>query len=274
MLRKLRSAGAAVALIVLTILYGCDSTGPGSTSLSILLTDAPGDVKTAVVTITQVYLQGGGDDECEEEGDEDELEDEGDDDDDERGNGRGNGRGNNHGDDEDDNDELDDDEACEAAVEGDADQSGRVVVSDEERTVDLLTLTTSTTELVSGLTIPAGRYSQLRLVITGGYLEVENADGTTSIYASSPDYVGLPPGATVAGELRIPSFGSSGLKVHFPNGGLDLDGIESVLLLDFDVAQSFGHLAGSDAWVMHPVVHGSREESVNAAQESAASTPD
>ena len=263
MLRMLRSTGAAVALIVLTILYGCDSTGPGSTSLSVLLTDAPGDVKAAVVTITQVYLQGRGGDDCE-DADADELEDE-----DERGNGRGNGRGNN--DDDDDVEDDSEDEVC--IAESDGDDAGRVVVSEEDRTVDLLTLATSTTELVTGLTIPAGEYKELRLVITGGYVEVENADGTTSIYASSSDYAGLPPGAVVAGELRMPSFGSSGLKVKFPGGGLDLEGAESVLLLDFDVAQSFGHVAGSDAWVMHPVVHGSREASVAAAQEAAAATP-
>ena len=55
----------------------------------------------------------------------------------------------------------------------------------------------------------------------------------------------------------MPSFGQSGLKVNLADGSLDLDGDEKILLVDFDVQQSFGHPAGdSGAWVMHPVING------------------
>ena len=119
-----------------------DSTGNAANGkITVLLTDAPGDVKSAVVTISQIYLQG--------------------------------------------NPDVDD-------------ASSRVILRDTPITTDLLTLANSTAELVKDMTVPAGTYGQLRFVVTGGYVEVENVGGTTSIFASSPDYAGLPAGATVA----------------------------------------------------------------------------
>jgi len=176
-----------------------DSTGNATSGkITVLLTDAPGDIKTAMVTISQIYLQG--------------------------------------------------------SSEGD-DASGRVILRDTPVTTDLLTLASSTAELVKDATIPAGTYGQLRFVITGGYIEVENADGTTSIFASSPDYAGLPAGATVNGSLKMPSFAQSGLKVSVP-GGITIGGQQTVLLVDFDVSQSFGKEAGTGKWVMSPVIKG------------------
>lgn len=182
-----------------TALACADSSTGNVTSgkISVLLTDAPGDIKTAVVTISQIYLQGG---------------------------------------------------------EGD-DASGRVILRDTPVTTDLLTLANSTAELVKDATIPAGTYAQLRFVITGAYIEVENADATTSIFATSPTYAGLPAGAVVAGQLKTPSFSSSGLKVVLPNGGVTIDATPTALLVDFDVAQSYGKEAGgSGQWVMSPVI--------------------
>jgi len=135
---------------------------------------------------------------------------------------------------------------------------GRLTLSSTPTTVDLLTLKGTTSTLFQGVTLPAGTYSQLRFVITGAYIEVDNGDGTTSIYASDPSYAGLPPGATVTGPLQMPSFGTSGLKVTTVGDALTVpDGGEQVVLVDFDVAQSFGQLAGgSGQWVMHPVIKG------------------
>ena len=185
-------AAAAIALGAIAPLTGCsDSTSAGNAKLSILLTDAPGDVKTAVVTIDEIYLQG----------------------------------------------------------------SGRVVLMDQPVTTDLLTLANSTAELVKDAVVPAGSYGQLRFVVSGAYIEVENGDGTTSIYATSPDYAGLPSGAQVAGTLQTPSFDESGLKVNVPDGALHLAAEEKILLVDFDVSQSFGHETGDmSSWVMHPVL--------------------
>jgi len=128
------------------------------------------------------------------------------------------------------------------------------VLMSDPVTTDLIDLSNSTAVLVDGEAVPAGTYSQLRFVITGGYVEVENADGSTSIFASSPTYAGLPAGAVVAGQLQMPSMGQSGLKVDFPPTDLEINEDQD-LLVDFDVSQSFGHEAGnSGKWVMHPVI--------------------
>jgi hypothetical protein len=134
-------------------------------------------------------------------------------------------------------------------------ENGRVVLRSTPVTTDLLTLANSTSELVKDATLPAGTYSQLRFVITGGYVEVDNGDGTTSIYASSPDYEGLPADAQVAGSLQMPSYAQSGLKVNLPGGGVSVAGDQKVVLVDFDVSRSFGKAAGnSGQWVMSPVL--------------------
>lgn len=158
--------------------------------LSIRLTDAPGDVDAAVVTISEIYLQG---------------------------------------------------------------ENGRTVLRDRDTTVNLLDLANSTADLVDEAVVPAGTYSQLRFVITGAYLEVEGE----GIFATSPDYEGLPQGAVVAGELQIPSFSTSGVKVILPGDQLTLESDRRIMLVDFDVSQSFGKEAGnSGRWVMRPVIKG------------------
>jgi hypothetical protein len=190
--RFARRAGVML-LSVLGAASCSNGTSPGTGKLTVLLKDAAGDVQEAVVTISEITLQGSG---------------------------------------------------------------GTLVLSTTPVTTDLLTLSSATASLVQAATIPAGSYSQLRFVITGGYLKVDNGDNTSNIYASTPDYAGLPAGATVDGSLQMPSFGQSGLKVTLPGGALTVaDGEEKIVVVDFNVAQSFGHVAGqSGSWVMHPVV--------------------
>ena len=170
-----------------------DSGGPnGDGRVTLLLTDAPGDVLSAVVTMEQIYLQG---------------------------------------------------------------ENGRVVLRDEPVTTDLLTLAQDTYLLVDDAPVPEGRYGQLRFVISGGYIEVDDGAGGSDFYASSPDYAGLPAGVVPDGELRMPSYDASGFKVSLPGDLLDVDGTQRILLVDFDVARSFGQQAGSSgAWVLRPVV--------------------
>jgi hypothetical protein len=194
----------AMAGVLLGSLSCSDANAPGTGTLSLVLKDAPGEVLAAVVTISEINLQGSG---------------------------------------------------------------GSLTLSNTEVTTNLLTLSADVIALVQDVVIPAGIYTQLRFVISGAYIEVDNGDGTTSIYASSPDYAGLPPGATVAGSLQMPSFGQSGLKVILPGDALVIpDGGEVLLVLDFDVAQSFGHVAGgSGQWVMHPVVKATRASTTGSA---------
>lgn len=198
---------AALIALLLTPSYGCgDSAGPGSTRLSILLKDAPGGVTSAVVTISQIYLQG---------------------------------------------------------------ENGKVVLSDQETTTDLLTLANDTKTVVQDATVPSGTYSQLRFMITGAYLEVQDDPAcdpaqttcATSIYATE----GYATPKPAAGTLKTPSFDQSGLKVSLPGGGLTLSVGEKVLLVDFNVAESFGHEAGgASGWVMHPVITASEVQAAAA----------
>lgn len=215
--RLLKVLPLLAAPLLMVACESTDTTGPadGSARVSLLLTDAPGDVEAAVVTITDIYLQGGG-------------------------------------------------------------SEGRVYLrQDEAVTTNLLDLSNDVIELVDDYEIPAGTYSQLRFVISGAYLEVENSDGGTTIYATSPDYEGLPTGAEVDGELHCPSCAQSGIKVLLSpvNGDFDddvedpeeiedepvvFDG-EQTILVDFDVSRSFGKAAGnSGRWIMRPTLKATR----------------
>lgn len=185
---------------------GCsDSNGPANGGLTLLLKDAPGDIKAAVVTIDQINIQGTG---------------------------------------------------------------GTTILRDIPVTTDLLTLASSVDTLLDDHPVTAGTYTQLRFVISGAYVEVENGDGSTSIYASSSTYPGLPAGAAVTGRLQMPSLSQSGLKVTLPGNALVIEGgDQQVLLLDFDVSRSFGHGAGnSGMWIMHPVITGATVTSTGSAR--------
>jgi hypothetical protein len=128
---------------------------------------------------------------------------------------------------------------------------GARVLRDEPFTTDLLTLSNDVASLVEEETIPAGTYSQLRFVIHEACIGVEQADGSEAIYASD----GFDDCGTRDGELQMPSFGQSGLKIGLPGGSIEVDGDTRILLLDFDVSQSFGQQAGgSGRWVMNPVI--------------------
>jgi hypothetical protein len=140
----------------------------------------------------------------------------------------------------------------EVRLQGD---DGNVVLLDTPYTTDLLDLAGTTAVLAEDIVVENGDYREIRFVITGGYVEVDNGDGTSSFYASSTDYEGLPAGVTAPGQLQMPSFGTSGLKVKVPGDLLAVDSDNHVILVDFDAAQSFGKAAGnSGMWVMHPVV--------------------
>ena len=195
---------SALLLALVVAFTGCDSadTNSGTGTLRVLLTDAPGDFLTAVVTIDEIYLQSdGGDDDPE---------------------------------------------------------TSRTILRDEPVTVDLLTLQNEVLALVDDEEIPEGTYRQLRLVISGGYIEVEDEDGGSTIYASSDAYA-AEQGVVAEGRLQMPSYATSGLKIQLPNDLAEIEGDDqTIVLIDFDVAESFGRAAGnSGMWVMRPVVRAS-----------------
>jgi hypothetical protein len=169
----------------------------GTTALSIRLTDAPGDIQHAFVTITEIQLVG---------------------------------------------------------------EDGILVLRDEPYTADLLTLAGQTADLVTGFEVTSGTYEQLRFLISGACIAVENGSGGSDIYTTT-DYDSGPCGGPATATLIAPSYAETGLKVEFSGDVLEIDGAQTILLVDFDVEQSFGQQAGqSGMWVMHPVVTGAEIE--------------
>jgi hypothetical protein len=130
---------------------------------------------------------------------------------------------------------------------------GEQVLRDDEVTIDLVDYVNTTFPLVDSVKVPVGTYTQLRMQITGGCLVVADPDGVGTLAFASPGY--LPADVHADGLLKMPSFAQSGLKVILPGDALVVRAESKILLVDFDVARSFGHEAGSSgSWVMHPVV--------------------
>ena len=133
---------------------------------------------------------------------------------------------------------------------------GKLVLSSTPMTTDLLTLASSTADLVTGAEVPSGTYTELRFLISGACLAVENGSGGSDIYTTD-GYDATPCGGAATGTLQAPSYAQSGLKVTLSGSALTLTGPQKILLVDFDVSQSFGQAAGqSGQWTMHPVVTG------------------
>jgi hypothetical protein len=190
-MRTLSAPRRAALVLAIAALASCDGQSPnGTTSFSVMLKDAPGDVQHAVVTISEVDLVGSG---------------------------------------------------------------GVQVLSQTPTTVDLLTLAASATTLVQDVEVPSGTYNQLRFKITGACLAVDDGNGGSAVFTTT-GYDATPCGTAAPGTLQAPSFAQSGLKVTMTGDALELTGPEKIVLVDFDVTQSFGHEASG--WVMHPVVTG------------------
>lgn len=189
----MRFRHALIALSAFAIAACSDGGDSNTTRLGIRLTDAAGDIDSAIVTVSEIYLQG---------------------------------------------------------------SNGRTVLRDADTTLNLVDLANATADMVTGAVVPQGTYEQLRFVITGAYIVVDE-NGTPKRYATSPDYAGIPTGAVIDGNLQTPSFSTSGVKVTLPGDQLVLQSDQKILLVDFDVAQSFGKAAGnSGQWVMSPVIKG------------------
>lgn len=116
--------------------------------------------------------------------------------------------------------------------------------------IELTELAGTTLDLVEDVQIAAGDYGQLRFVVEGAVLETEGGD----VYAYNAEH---PLGAPTTGSLTCPSCSQTGIKVLLPGDVANLEAGAHLLVLDFDVSQSFGHDAGSSgSWVMHPVILG------------------
>lgn len=116
--------------------------------------------------------------------------------------------------------------------------------------IELSQLAGTTADLVSDVPIDAGNYAQLRFVIEGAVLQTE--DGEVFTYNAAHPY-----GTPATGTLTCPSCTTTGIKVLLPGDVANLEAGAHLIVLDFDVSQSFGHPTGMvTGWVMHPVIRG------------------
>jgi hypothetical protein len=117
-----------------------------------------------------------------------------------------------------------------------ADGGDRIVLADDgtDGEVNLLDLQGLTTELLAEESIPAGDYLELRLIV----------ESARAVLAAGYEFNG---GGTSA-DLTVPSGAQSGIKLKLreeasdgeePNAGVNISGGETVLVVDFDVNQSF-----------------------------------
>ena len=117
--------------------------------------------------------------------------------------------------------------------------------------INLTELVDVAVALVEGVAVEPGLYTQVRFVLGGAVLLA--GDGNVYGYGD----VEAPPGLEITGDLTCPSCSQSGIKVQLPGGVTLAEGDDAGVLIDFDIAQSFGHQAGqSGKWVMHPVILG------------------
>lgn len=117
----------------------------------------------------------------------------------------------------------------------------RVVLSDAETTVEFLSLCDSLDGLLAGAAIPAGTYDYVAFVITGGSITLD-IDGTSTTFATDD------------GNLQLPSWASSGLKVKLPGDPFVLDESDTLVDIACDPTDALGHLTGSGKLVMRPVI--------------------
>lgn len=227
-----RSSRAIIAAATLAFIAtaACDDSataprGAGEALVSVWLTDAPGDIAEAWLQIDGIYLQGRGPGE------------------DGEGNGNGNGNSN-----------------------GGMSPDRFFLLENPTGWINLVQLADETMVIAQDVVVDAGIFSELRFVLGEALLVTDGG----SVYATSgadldalnaarvAEDPELEPLADADGDLHCPSCSHSGLKVKFPgDGAVDIPLGGKIILLDFDVSQSFGHLAGrSGRWIMHPVIIG------------------
>lgn len=114
--------------------------------------------------------------------------------------------------------------------------------------IELTQLADSATTLVENEAVPQGSYGQLRFHVNAAALRTDGGE----VYSlnGGADSVGETP----TGDLTCPSCTETGIKVNTPDG-FRLETEAKILMLDFDVSESFGQQAGmSGMWVMHPTI--------------------
>ncbi|MEN8376125.1 MAG: DUF4382 domain-containing protein [Gemmatimonadota bacterium] len=135
---------------------------------------------------------------------------------------------------------------------------GAIVLRDTPWEGNVVELQNSFATLVGEVEIPSGHYTQVRIIFTGMCIEVDQTgDEMADASFATPGFDACGPSDEL-GFLQTPSFMQTGLKVKLPGGNFEVDGGTHIVLMDFDVSESFGHAAGNnDRWVAHPSIKAS-----------------
>jgi len=117
------------------------------------------------------------------------------------------------------------------AHRGDEDSTGEwITVCEDTFTVDLLTLSNGRSIVLADTLLPAGPYTQIRLLL---------GDGCNVVVDGTPH------------DLEVPSGETSGLKLNHPF--TLAEGTVYAATLDFDAHRSI-HRTGSGRWMLRPVI--------------------
>lgn len=114
-------------------------------------------------------------------------------------------------------------------------EDGVVLLSDEVQDYDLLTLQDGVTATLADTPVPAGTYSQLRIIVAEES-EVLLQDEETLV------------------TLKVPSGTETGIKVLLSEFEIASDADLVEVLVDFDVAASFVKAGASGKYIFKPVI--------------------
>jgi hypothetical protein len=117
-------------------------------------------------------------------------------------------------------------------------------------------------QIVDDADVDLETFRQLRFIIGGAVLETKDGNVYAIPGTELPDELS----DEDVGELHCPSCAQSGLKIVLQGEAPEIEeGDDVSIVIDFDVAQSFGRQAGnSGRWVMRPVVHATLSTEPNA----------
>lgn len=132
----------------------------------------------------------------------------------------------------------------EARRSDESDESPFVVLSEDQVTIDLLTLRNGLTASLAEIEVPVGSYDLVRLYISDASVELQTGE----------QY-----------DVNVPSGAETGLKIFISPEIEVSGGLTSDLLLDFDVSQSFvvqGPMSDPNGFIFKPTIKAANMSSV------------